>query len=178
MGWQRWYGFRSYLRPSLWVVPFISLLVQQATLHAVIALDKNIKWIPAWPLSAAGTEPILQAIITLTLSFVVFTFGSLLVAIQVASSQLTPRIIATTLLRDNVIRYTVGLFIFALLFALGAVSRSGSDVPALVTWITVILGFCSIASFLYLIDYAARLLRPVSIVWRLAEDGRAVIESV
>ena len=104
--------------------------------------------------------------------------GSLLVAIQVASGQLTPRIIATTLLRDNVIRYTVGLFIFALLFALGAVSRSGSDIPSLVTWITVILGFCSIASFLYLIDYAARLLRPVSIVWRLAEDGRAVIESV
>ena len=35
-------------------------------------------------------------VITMALSFVVFTFGSLLVAIQVASGQLTPRIIATT----------------------------------------------------------------------------------
>ena len=42
--------------------------------------------------------------ITLNLSFLVFTFGSLLVAIQVAGGQYTPRIIATTLLRDNVIR--------------------------------------------------------------------------
>jgi hypothetical protein len=31
-------------------------------------------------------------------AFIVFTFGSLLVAIQIASGQLTPRIIATTLL--------------------------------------------------------------------------------
>ena len=46
-----------------------------------------------------------------------FTFGSLLVAIQVAGGQLTPRVIATTLLRDNVVRYTVGLFVFSLMFA-------------------------------------------------------------
>jgi hypothetical protein len=37
----------------------------------------------------------------------VFTFGSMLVAIQVASGQLTLRIIATALLRTNVIRFTV-----------------------------------------------------------------------
>ena len=41
-----------------------------------------------------------------------------------------------------------------------------------------LLGFCSIAAFLYLIDYAARLLRPVSIIWRVGEQGRAVIDSV
>ena len=40
------------------------------------------------------------------------------------------------------------------------------------------LGFCSIAAFLYLIDYAARLLGPVNIIWRVGEQGRAVIESV
>ena len=52
-----------------------------------------------------------------------FTFGSLLVAIQVAGGQLTSRIIATTLLRDNVVRYSVGLFVFTLVFAVAALSR-------------------------------------------------------
>ena len=33
-------------------------------------------------------------------------------------------------------------------------------------------------AFLFLIDYAARLLRPVSILWRVGEKGLAVIESV
>ena len=47
----------------------------------------------------------------------------MLVALQVASAQLTPRIIATTLLRDNTIRFTVGLFVFTLLLAVGTNAR-------------------------------------------------------
>ena len=68
-------------------------------------------------------QAMLQTITTMTLSFIVFTFGSLLVAIQVAGGQLTPRVIATTLLRDNVVRYTVGLFVFSLLFAISVQNR-------------------------------------------------------
>ena len=67
----------------------------------------------------------LETIVTINLSFVVFTFGSLLVAIQVAGGQYTPRIIATTLLRDNAIRFTVGYFVFTLLFTLRVLSPYG-----------------------------------------------------
>ena len=44
-------------------------------------------------------------------------------------------------------------------------------------WLAL-LGLLSMAAFLYLIDYAARLLRPVSILSRVGEDGLAVIEAV
>ncbi len=178
MFWSRWYAIRSYARSSLWVVPFLALLVEQLVLRAAFAIDARVTWIPSWPLGVSGTQTALQTIITLTLSFIVFTFGSMLVAIQVASGQLTPRIIATTLLRDNVIRFTVGLFIFTLLFAIGAVARIDPTPPRLVIWTTAVLGFGSIAAFLFLIDYAARLLRPGSILWRVAEEGLRVIESV
>jgi hypothetical protein len=40
------------------------------------------------------------------------------------------------------------------------------------------LGLGSIVVFLYLIDYAARLLRPVSIAQRVGEFGIAVIRGV
>ena len=60
----------------------------------------------------AAEEPLLETIITLNISFLVFTFGSLLVAIQVAGGQYTPRIIATTLLRDNAIRFSVGFRLY------------------------------------------------------------------
>jgi uncharacterized membrane protein len=178
MTWNRWYAFRSYVRSSLWIVPFIALLLEQVTFRVVYALDARIGWVPPWPLSLSGTQSALQTIITLSLSFIVFTFGSLLVAIQVASGQLTPRIIATTLLRDNVIRRTVGLFVFTLLFALGTAARIETTVPRLVMWASAILGLGSVMAFLFLIDYAARLLRPVSILWRVGEEGLAVIESV
>ena len=129
-------------------------------------------------LGIEGAKALTNAVITLTLSFVVFTFGSLLVAIQVASGQYTPRIIATTLLRDNVIRYTVGLFVFTLLFAVRALNHIETTVPQLVTLITGVLGLVCLAAFLFLIDYAARLLRPVSLVKRVGDEGLAVIESV
>jgi uncharacterized membrane protein len=178
MTWNQWYAIRSYIRSSLWIVPFVALLLEQLALHIAVALDARFDWIPSWPLSEAGTTAALQTIISLNLSFIVFTFGSMLVAIQVASGQLTPRIIATTLLRDNVIRNTVGLFVFTMLFAIGAVVRVGFAAPRLVIWLSSILGLISIAAFLFLIDYTARLLRPVSIVWRVGEQGMAVIKSV
>jgi uncharacterized membrane protein len=178
MTWHQWYVVRSYLRSSLWIVPLIALVLEQVTFRVVQALDARSQWVPSWPFGLSGTQTALQTIITLILSFMVFTFGSLLVAIQVASGQLTPRIIATTLLRDNVIRFTVGLFIFTLLFAIGTVARIDTTVPQLVVWVAGILGFCSIIAFLYLIDYSARLLRPVSIVWHVGEQGIAVIETV
>ena len=178
MTWNRWYAVRSYVRSSLWVVPFIAMLLEQIALRIAIAVDSRLNWVPIWPLTEAGTTAAMQTIITLTLSFLVFTFGSMLVAIQVASGQLSPRIIATTLLRDNVIRGTVGLFVFTMLFAIGAVSRPNSTAPRLLIWISAGLGLSSLAAFLYLIDYSARLLRPVSIVWLVGEQGKAVIESV
>jgi uncharacterized membrane protein len=108
----------------------------------------------------------------------VFTFGSLLVAIQIAGGQLTPRIIATMLLRDNVVRYSVGLFVFTLVFAVSALNRAGQAPHQLIALFTAILGVACIADFLFLIDYAARLLRPVSVLARVGDDGLRVVESV
>ena len=172
------YALRSYLRSSLWIVPFISLLLYILVIRLVYAVDREVAWQPPVAWGDLGTRSILETIITLMLTFIVFTFGSLLVAIQVAGGQLTPRIVATTLLRDNSIRFTVGLFTFTLLFATGVLARLDTRVPPGIGFIAGMLGFCSIAAFLYLIDYAARLLGPVNIIWRVGEQGRAVIESV
>ena len=119
-----------------------------------------------------------NAVITFTLSFIVFTFGSLLIAIQVASGQYTPRIIATTLLRDNVIRCTVGLFVFTFLFAIKAADRTETSVHQFVAFVTGLFGLICIVAFLFLIDYAARMLRPVSLVRSVGEYGLEVMESV
>lgn len=114
--------------------------------------------------------------VTLNLSFLVFTFGSLLVAIQVAGGQYTPRIIATTLLRDNVIRFTVGCFVFTMGFALRVLTWMEESVPQLDVFIATMLGVSSLMVFLFLIDYAARLLRPVAIVARVGQFGIGVIK--
>jgi uncharacterized membrane protein len=168
---------RRYASQALWVVPFSAIILEFILFRLLRALDELLGW-QLERFSTTGAQATLQTIITLNSSFIVFTFGSLLVAIQVASGQLTPRVIATTLLRDKVVKYTVGLFVFTLLFAISALNKMASTVDQLVLFVAAVLGLLSVAAFLYLIDYAARLLRPISILSRVAEDGLTVIEAV
>ncbi len=176
--WNNWYAFRSYVRASLWIAPVVALVLQQILMRMAIALEPVMPWLPRWPLGTTGTLAAMQAIIGLTTSFIIFTFGSMLVAIQIAGGQLTPRVIATTLLRDNVVRLTTGLFIFSLLFAIATVSRIEVAIPNTAAWISGLLGLLSLIAFLYLIDHAARFLRPVSILWHVADVGLQVLDDV
>ena len=161
--WNNVYRATSYLRSALWIVPFLSILLVLAVAPVLRVLDNRLAW-RITGLGMSGAQSLYQTVITLTLSFLVFTFGSLLVAIQVAGGQLTPRIIATTLLRDNVVRYSVGLFVFTLVFAVMALNRLDKTVYEIVSLLTAILAIACMAMFLFLIDYAARLLRPVRTV--------------
>ena len=177
MYWRPLYHFRHSLRSSLWTVPIIAIPFAMFATRLAHWLDERLQW-TFLGFGLKGAEALLQATATATLSFLVFTFGSLLVALQVASGQLTPRVIATTLLRNNVVRYTVGLFIFTFLFTLGVQNRLETKVSQLPLFVAALLALLCFAAFLYLIDYAARLLRPISILTQVGNDGLGVIESV
>jgi uncharacterized membrane protein len=168
-------GTIEYLRSALWFVPFIAIPLELVLSRLFHQIDTRLGW-TLLGLGPAGARAVLEATVTMTLSFIVFTFGSLLVAIQIAGGQLTPRIIATTLLRDNVVRYAVGLFVFSMMFAISALNRLETNVHQFALLLAMILAVMSMATFLYLIDYAARLLRPISILTRTAETGLTVIE--
>jgi Predicted membrane protein (DUF2254) len=129
MGWNRRYGIVSYLRSSLWTVPLFALVVEQIGVRFLTFIDQSLRWVPSLVVTAAEAGDALATIQSLMIAFIVFTFGSMLVALQVASAQLTPRIIATTLLRDNTIRFTVGLFVFTLLLAVGTKARLQDPLP-------------------------------------------------
>ena len=177
MTWNRRYQVKSYLRSSLWIIPLVALLLEQVAAALTYTLDTRLAW-KGLALGVTGAQAMFNAVITLTLSFIVFTFWSLLIAIQVAGGQYTPRIIATTLLRDNVIRYTVGLFVFTFLFGIRDLGRTETTVHQFVAIVAGLLALSCIVAFLFLIDYAARMLRPVSLVRRVGQDGLAVMESV
>jgi uncharacterized membrane protein len=183
VAWNRWYSLRSYAGSALWIVPFFAIGLFQVAWRAVDALEDwlvqagHIDQVSSFAaLQPAAAQGMLGTVVTMVLSFMVFTFGSLLVAIQIAGGQYTPRIIATALLRDNVIRGTVGLLVFTLLFANRTQNHSGETVRQLTTAVSGALGLSCIVAFLYLIDYAARMLRPVSLLDGVGVKGIAVIE--
>ncbi len=186
MVWNRQYVIKSYVKSSLWLVPFFAVLVYMVVIRLtrfmggwLLQTGRINEATAFFGYSMAGARSLLETIVTINLSFIVFTFGSLLVAIQVAGGQYTPRIIATTLLRDNAIRFTVGYFVFTLLFTLRVLTMMGDVVVyQFHCFVAGVLGLISIVVFLYLIDHAARLLRPVSIVQRVGQFGMAVIQDV
>lgn len=175
--WSRLYRIASYARSSLWVMPIFAVALEVAFHWLLRIVDPHVTW-RLLDLGVSGAQALFQTVITLTLSFLVFTFGSLLVAVQVAGGQMTPRIIATLLLQDRVIKYTVTLNVFALMFAVSGLNRTEDVVHQLATLVGGLLGIASIASFLFLIDYAAKLLRPVSIVALVCDDGMDVVRAV
>jgi uncharacterized membrane protein len=59
-----------------------------------------------------------------------------------------------------------------------ALNRTTGSVSQLVTLVGAFLGVACVTSFLFLIDYAARLLRPVRLVALVCEQGLDVIRSV
>ena len=178
MSWSRRYAIRSYLLSTVWIAPVAALVLEQLIFRIAYAYQLDLGWFPGFhPGGKEGTIAIADYVISSSIAFIVFTFSSLIVAIQVASGQLTPRIIATALLRDNAIRGSVAVFVFALMIAI-AVKTRVDTIPRSLVSITGLLGMLSALVFMFLIDHAARLLRPVNIVWRIAQQGLQVIDDI
>ena len=88
MTWGRLYRATSYLKSALWTVPLIAIALELMLAPMIHALDDWLLW-KLNRFEQAGATALYQTVITLTLSFLVFTFGQLLVAIQIAGGQLT-----------------------------------------------------------------------------------------
>jgi uncharacterized membrane protein len=112
------------------------------------------------------------------LSFLVFLFSALLIAVQIASAQLTPRVIATTFLRARPVKLAIALMVLTYTLSIGALGRSEETVLQLSTLVCILLSLVTIGMFLYLIDYSMKAMRPVSVIGSVAESGRKVIADV
>src|SRR5262245_42835705 len=79
MRWGLWYRIRSYTRSSLWVVPFIAIPLEMIAIRVIDRVAPMIRW-QFLDLGTQAARTMLETVVTASLSFLVFTFGSLLVA--------------------------------------------------------------------------------------------------
>ena len=178
MEWRTRYVLKSYLSSSMWLAPLVAYVISLVAIRVLGWLDERLQWQWAWQLDVWVVQNVLQVFIAAMLSFIVFTFSSLMVTVQIASAQLTPRISATALLRDNTIRLTAALFVLSFVFNLGVLARTQTTVLYVPLTVSLVPTLTSIGAFLYLMEYAARLLRPGGVVWTLGESGLRSIEQV
>lgn len=177
MTWLQRYRLRHFLRFSFWFVPVGWMLAALITLPVVRWLDYQTRW--SWfNFTPEGAREILGSLLSSMLTFVVFAVSSLLLVVQLASGQLTSRIIALAF-SVRMVKVSVGVFVFSYTFALAALGRVEEQyVPQLLVFSAVLSNLTSIMLFLWFVQQVGMSLRPVSILQRLWEEGRQVIDSV
>lgn len=175
MTWLQRYRIRIFLKDSLWFIPFLGMVCALIAVRVTRWADAVVGWEAT--LTPEGARGILGALVSAMLTFIVFVFSMLLVAVQLASAQLSPRIIATAF-GDRVTKFALTFFVFTFTFSLALLGRIDNSVPQISTWVATYSNVACLGIYLYLIDHVGRMLRPVSLLSRVAAQGRAVIDAV
>ena len=142
----------------------------------VRAVDEATRW-RLLDYGPEGARALTAALTATSLTFIVFLFSALLIALQVASAQLSPRVIARGL-RNQPTRVCLGLFVFTFLFGIAVGGRLESSVGQLRLLLVIVFNLLSIGAFLYLVAYLGDYLRPISVLTSVGRDGTVVIERV
>jgi uncharacterized membrane protein len=167
----------SFVESSSWIVPLASMGLAVLLLTPLRRLDAALGW-TVMGFGLDGARALLAMLAASMLTLLVFLFSAVLIVAQLASTQLTPRVVATTLVRDRAARATIGLILLTFMLTVGVLGRSEERVLQISTFLCVLLSLASIAMFLYFVDYMLKALRPVSVCERVARDGGKVIEEV
>jgi uncharacterized membrane protein len=175
MSWLRRYRIRHYIQNSIWVYPVLSSVAAIAAVRLLHVIEKDLDW--ESPVDADTARAVLGTLASALFTGVVFICSALLVAVQLASAALTPRIIGFVF-RDPVIKFSLTVLVFAFTFSLAALLRIKATVPLLTTHAAVYGCLVCMAVFFYLIDHLGKALRPSGALRSIAGLGRRVIESV
>src|SRR5262245_50706849 len=175
MTWLQRYQIRHYVAHSIWIPPSLSML-------AVPFAVRLIHWIDETMGLESHVDPeamrsLLGTLAASMFTFVVFVCSALLIAVQLASAQLTPRIIAFVF-RDPVTKLSLSLFVFIFTFSLSVLIRIKTTVPLLSAYVSAYGFMLSLVVFLYLVDHVGKVLRPSGALRTVGRLGRAVVESV
>jgi uncharacterized membrane protein len=175
MTWLQRYRVRHYLRHAIWVWPVLSIIGALAAVRCCFWLDLAMGWEVG--VSTDVVQAALGTMASSMFTFIVFVSSALLVAVQLASYLLTPRIIAIVF-KDPVTKWSLCVFVFTFTFALAVLVRLTSHVPWLTAHIAAYSCLASLGVFLYLMDHVGKALRPSGALAAVAWLGRNVIENV
>jgi uncharacterized membrane protein len=97
--------------------------------------------------------------------------------VQIAGMSLSPRIISRPF-RSNVLKASLALFVFTFVYGIAVLARLEDRVQELPVFLTVVLCIASIGTFLFVVEFFGKELRPAMVVARVAQEGLRVIQSV
>jgi uncharacterized membrane protein len=175
MTWLQRYRVRHYLANSIWVLPVLGMAAAVGAARLLLWAEGAAGW-------GSGFDPenaraLLGTLATSLFTFIVFVSSALLIAVQLASSTLTPRIIAIVF-KDPLTKISLVVFVFTFTFTLTVLVRITGSVPPVTAHLAGYGSLASLGLFLYLIDHVGKSLRPSGALGVVGSLGRKVIAIV
>ena len=178
MTWLSRYRAKEFVRSSFWLFP--SLAIFAAWLFAKLLL-----WFvpdPHWPRfdegDIDGLRTSMAAFASSMLAFVVYAVSALLLAVQLASGQITPRLIRLTFSRWEM-KFSTSMFVFAFGITMVALANLTNDSrPSLLIMVAIGGNIASILVFFWFVQEVGLGLRPVSVLQHIFATGKAALDSV
>jgi uncharacterized membrane protein len=151
------------LRLSLWFVPSVAAVVALAVALGLAQVtpsqDEPLGRLP-WPADVQAASTVLQVIATATITVTSLTFSLVVVALQLASQQFSPRLLRE-FARDWVIQAVLAVLVSTFVFSLTILMALDSSEPApkVATVVAFLLGLLSVAALLTFLGHIVRALR-------------------
>jgi len=174
----------SNLRSSFWFMPTLIVVANIALATALIEVNSigGDRWLAQWPrvfgIGADGARQMLSTLAGSMMSVMGITFSMTLVALALASSQYTSRILRT-FMGSRVTQVTLGIFagIFAYCLVVLRTIRSGDVefVPGLAVFFAFIQSLGGVGVLVFFIHHIASSIQASSIIASIAQDTIASI---
>lgn len=182
----RLFWLREHLRVSLWFVPTLCVLASILIATALIQVDARVHsgWIERLTFrgDAEHARTILTTISTSMITFTGLVFTITIVVLQLASQQLSPRLLRT-FLRDRISQLALGVFVATFTYSMAVLrefrpAEQGGFVPNIS--VTVGFGFVllSIGFFVAYIHHISQAIRIGNLTEALANETDAAIEDI
>ena len=149
MTWLSRYRVRLYFRNSLWILPAISIAVALLLVNILTRIEQAFGW--HGHISVDTARIIMSTVAASTFTLLVLVSSAMLLAVQLASAQLSPRIISM-IYRMPHGKLAFSLFVFTFTFSVGTLVRVEQTVPIVTTYVSGYAFLVNIALFIFFID--------------------------
>lgn len=175
MSWLTWHQIRRHQRNSIWVFPVLGMAVALIAANVLSAVEEG--WERISSIDSTAAHVVLGTLAGSMFTLIVFVCSALLLIVQLASAQLTPRIIGF-LFRDRVVRFSLAFFVFSFTFALSALLRINGPPRPITGYVAAYSCLLSLLVFLFLTTHIGQILRAGGALRAVGAIGRSVIDSV
>jgi uncharacterized membrane protein len=176
----------SNLRASFWFVPSLIVLVSIILAIALIEADTagSDRWLAQWPrlfgVGAEGSRQMLSTLAGSMMTVLGVTFSMTLVALTLASSQYTSRILRI-FMRSKITQITLGVFAGTFTYCLIVLRTIRSHgavefIPGLAVFLGFVLALASVGVLIFFIHHIASSIQASSLIASVAQETCSAID--